>query len=568
MTRRWWLGVAALVGWAGCGAESEKPTAPHTGAADGERFPLVANQLPSEHGPVPKARGQDRRPAVPRPVRNTRVTRAEGTSTLVLYDDAGPYGWLGELYGIATKNLATHFGAVTAKPVSAYQPAELEAHTLTIYIGSTYDQPLPVAFLDDVLAGTRPVMWMYSNIWQLANRAPSFYARFGFDPWRYDFAPIGAVEYKGRTLTRDLANGSGIMEMSPFDATRVTTLATARREDGTALPWAMRSQHLTYISEIPFAYIAGNDRYLAFCDLLFDALAPQAPERHRALVRIEDVTPNEDPQALRRIADTLFSRNIPFSVAVVPSYRDPRGAYNNGRAESVDIGSVPQFVEALRYMVQRGGTLVLHGNTHQYGDLINPYSGVSADDFEFFIAHVDSADYVIYDGPVPVDSAAWALSRVDSALAAVTQAGLPTPAIFEYPHYAGSPVDSRAISARLPVAYHRGLYFGGALRGGGQAGNDDLARVIGQFFPYTVDDVYGFRVLPENLGNFEPEPYNHHPARLPSDIIDTAARNLVVRDGVASFFFHPYFELTALEQIVDGVRGLGYTFVAPADLLR
>src|SRR3954469_20788537 len=33
-----------------------------------------------------------------------------GTSTLVLYDTTGPYGFLGELYAMATANLAGHFG--------------------------------------------------------------------------------------------------------------------------------------------------------------------------------------------------------------------------------------------------------------------------------------------------------------------------------------------------------------------------------------------------------------------------------------------------------------------------
>ena len=36
--------------------------------------------------------------------------------------------------------------------------------------------------------------------------------------------------------------------------------------------------------------------------------------------------------------------------------------------------------------------------------------------------------------------------------------------------------------------------------------------------------------------------------------------------GVASFFFHPTYSLTYLEQIVAGIKSLGYTFVAPTSL--
>ena len=35
-------------------------------------------------------------------------------------------------------------------------------------------------------------------------------------------------------------------------------------------------------------------------------------------------------------------------------------------------------------MVSKGGTLIEHGNTHQYSNVANPYSGVSGDDFEFY----------------------------------------------------------------------------------------------------------------------------------------------------------------------------------------
>ncbi len=36
---------------------------------------------------------------------------------------------------------------------------------------------------------------------------------------------------------------------------------------------------------------------------------------------------------------------------------------------------------------------------------------------------------------------------------------------------------------------------------------------------------------------------------------------------MASFFFHPYYDLTYLEQTVQGIQALGYTFVSPQSLL-
>ncbi|MFD0384246.1 hypothetical protein ACFQ2B_24230 [Streptomyces stramineus] len=67
-----------------------------------------------------------------------KAAAAAGTSALVLYDTVSPYGRLGELYAMATANLAGHFGTVTAKPVSAYTPGLVEQYTATVYLGSTY----------------------------------------------------------------------------------------------------------------------------------------------------------------------------------------------------------------------------------------------------------------------------------------------------------------------------------------------------------------------------------------------------------------------------------------------
>ena len=80
---------------------------------------------------------------------------------------------------------------------------------------------------------------------------------------------------------------------------------------------------------------------------------------------------------------------------------------------------------------------------------------------------------------------------------------------------------------------------------------------MGQFFPYVVKDIYGTKVLPENIGNIEVESFNHHPATMPSDLINRARLNLAVRDGFASFFYHPHLGVGHLRQTVEGIKGSG-----------
>lgn len=539
-----------------------------------------------------------------------------GTNTLVLYDDDGPFGYLGELYAIAAGHLASHFGTWVAKPVLQYASGDVNRVNAVIYIGSTYRDPsatVPptfVAFDSDVLATTRPVIWIFDNIWLLANSSPTFTSTYGFNPWIFSAPSFDKVRYKGRTLTRYAGSGAtGVMQYSPLDTTRATVLATATSVDGqTTIPWALRARNLIYVGENPFAYIKESDRYLIFSDLLFEALAPATAERHRALVRIEDVSPAEDPAKLKEIADVFSQLQVPFSVALVPRYEDPAGYYNcvpnppmacTPTPESYGMSDVPEFVDAIQYMVARGGTLILHGFKHQFSDasnpyliqtppfppppvgncsgrtadgkqVCNPYSGVTADDFEFWMSHINAANSVILDGPVPGDSANYASGRIQGAFAELGLAGMAAAQLFgfEFPHYAGSGIDSRTIAQQFaalgstPKAYHRSLYFKGAITGS----PDDPTRYIGQFFPYTATDVYGWRMIPENVGNYEPEPVNNNPPRLVPDLIANANANLVVRDGVASVFFHPYYPTQVLRDIIQGFQGAGYTFVSPRDL--
>ncbi|MCC2279311.1 polysaccharide deacetylase family protein [Streptomyces sp. ET3-23] len=516
-------------------------------------------------------------------VKPLAATAATGTSALVLYDTTGPYGSLGELYAMALANLSGHFGTVTSKPVSAYTAGMVEQYTATIYVGSTYyggsiPDAIPAAFYQDVMATSKPVTWIGDNIWNMANTdgIPAFEQKYGWDPTNSYYEVNGSVgninqvSYKGRTLTRTIPTGydGGILHpaiLSGAGYPQVTQLAQATdANSGATSPWAIRSGNLTYVTEIPFAYVSESDRVIVMEDLLFDALAPATTERHRAFVRLEDISPGSDPTQLRTMADYLYSQKIPYGINVIPEYTDPRGVYNNGVPQTITLAQAPQVVAALKYMLAHGAVLMNHGFTHQYSNVNNPYTGVTADDFEFFRAHIDANNNVVYDGPPAEDSTVWAQTRVTSALGLFAAAGLPKPALWTTPHYAASAPDYRVFGQNYTARLERSLYFAGTLSGGAV----NASQYIGQFFPYAVKDVYGTTVLPENLGNYEPVPYNNHPARLPADLIAAAKANLAVRDGVASFFYHPYYDVTPLQQTIDGIKALGYTFVGPMDLAQ
>jgi uncharacterized protein YdaL len=520
----------------------------------------VGQALTGDEAKAAKASGSAVSTATTARVADAQATAASAR-TLVLYDTSGAWGWLGELYATMTANLTSQFGAWTAKPVTAYTAGEVNQYTATIYVGSTYDEPLPAAFLDDVTTSSRPVIWMYDNIWQLTARHPTFQRTYGWMWSSFDLSAVDTVVYKGRSLSRDPSNQAGVMNYAAVGA-GVQVLATARRTDGSTFPWALRSGNLTYVGEIPFVYFNEGDRMMAFADMLFDALDPARPERHRALVRLEDISADSDPTELRAIGDYLASKAIPFSFGVSPRYKDLLGFYNNGSPQTIRLDQQRAVVDAIKYLQSKGGVMLEHGWTHQYSNIANPYDGVTGDDFEFYRV-VENADHTLtWVGPVREDSAAWNRSRIDGAAGDFRRAGLATPAIFEFPHYTGSATAYREVAKVFGVRYERSLYFRGVLSGGPV----DHSRLVGQLFPYVVRDVYGTKVLPENVGNVEPEDWFQYKARLPAQIIRDAERNLVVRDGFASFYFHPFFDIGYLKQTVEGIQAAGYTFVSPASL--
>jgi uncharacterized protein YdaL len=487
-------------------------------------------------------------------------------STLVLYDTTDQWGWLGELYGIMTSNLASHFGSWTAMPVVSYTAGLMKQYTATIYVGSTYGEPLPTAFLDDVFTTTIPVIWAYDNIWQLTARYPSFQSVYGWNWSGFDFSSVAEVDYKGQQLKRYAANATGIMNY-PAVSANVTVLANCVRSDGTTFPWALRSASpqgglgsLTYIGENPLVYVTEGDRYLAFCDLLFDALAPSTPSGHRAFVRLEDIDPSYGTAALKLVADWLQTQNVPFGFQIIPYYLDPLNVNSNGT--NITLQSRPAMVTLIKYMQSKGGVMMCHGYTHQYSNAPNPYSGATGDDCEFYRITMNPDRSLNFLGPVAEDSTTWAQARFAAAQRLYNNAGLPMPQLITFPSYAASAADYNAAAGFFTIASERRLYFTGLLSG--QPIN--YSHVAGQYMPYTVRDVYGMKVLADTLGGIEPQAYFTYPARLPADIIADAQRNLVVRDGVASFFYHSYDDISYLQATVSGLKSLGYTFVGPLSL--
>jgi uncharacterized protein YdaL len=328
----------------------------------------------------------------------------------------------------------------------------------------------------------------------------------------------------------------------------------------------IRSGKFWYVADMPFSYIGPRDRYLVFSDLLHDMLGINHPETHKALVRLEDVGALVSPQAMRTLTDYLYGKRVPFSIATIPYYVDALGAYNGGVPQRVPLSQATNLKNALNYAVARGAEIVMHGYTHQYGNMKNPHTGVSGDDYEFW--------NIVANTPVAEDSTSWAHQRLNAGLQDLRNNGY-HPVAWETPHYHASPLSSKAVPSLFSTTYQRCVYFTADKPNlAGKIGKD---FAVGQIFPYPISrDYYGQRIIPESLGNIEYDIRTIDPTSNYNytwqDIVTNAQYALAVRDGYASFFFHPFWLEPELgvpgfadfQKTIDGITQLGYTWVAPS----
>lgn len=514
-------------------------------------------------------------------------------NALVLYDaPAGEYEKLGLAYAIMLKNLLGHFnGAVVEMPVQNYVAGQTENYTTIFYLGSHYDNPLPPAFLQDVAATTKTVVWFRYNIWQLAwNAAYGFNAKTGLnftDLRGLNAAPsagrpapgfFDTVLYKNKEFVKyyKYNDNSGLISADPdvgvmqiADPLKASSLVSIRNATtAEQIPYVVRGNNFWYVADMPLSYIGPRDRYLVLADVLHDMLAIDHPESHRGMIRLEDVDALVSVHNMKRLGDYLHKQQIPFSVSAIPLYKDPLGVHNDGVPRTIALAQAADLQQALNYALTRGGEILQHGYTHQYSNIPNANSGITGDDFEFWDA--------VHNSPLPEDSLAFAADRIQAGRNDLQAAGY-APVAFEFPHYQASALSMKAVPPIYAKTYQRAVYYTADTPNFTAAqGKDYLA---GQFFPYVIQqDHYGQKVLPENLGNFEYDLSALYPGPVIvytwQDIYTNAQYAMTVRDGFGSFFFHPYMldpdlpisALQDLRDLVAGMKALGYTWTSPSAL--
>lgn len=552
----------------------------------------------------------------------TNAATTVNPKTLILYDyrPNDSFGKLGKAYAIMLRNLLGHFTTnITMIPIDSYVAGSANSFDATFYLGTYYGNTVNSAFLSDAKATTSKIVWFKYNLdqitqWTDANGA--FAQQFGFyfnglqgmnaAPTAANPAPgfFDTVLYKNRSFGKyyafDAASNAifadvDLGQTTISNSTKANIHANIKNaKTGAVLPYIVKANNFWYIADTPFSYTGPRDRYLVFADMLHEILGTNQPEQHRAMVRLEDMSELINPANVATLSNyfygdltTVHAPKIPFSMAVVPHYVDAFGLYNGNVPIEIPLANATKLKTAINSGLSRGGKVVMHGFTHQFGTFRNSNSGmgtgVSTDDYEFWDMRDQDGNPETYDprnSSIPGETTSSVLARIDAGKAELAAAGY-TPFAFEIPHYQGSPIAYRAIQTRFPTVYERAVYYTSETPDLNPA-NPARDIAVGQFFPYVIkQDYYGRKVLPENLGNIEYNICANDSASCQAyswqDLSINANYALVVRDGFASFFFHPFWletfpanyninGLADLKSLVNSINALGYTWVG-ADTL-
>ena len=242
----------------------------------------------------------------------------------------------------------------------------------------------------------------------------------------------------------------------------------------------------------------------------------------KALIRLEDLGPydyytsEESIIKLRAIADYLHSEDVHFHASVIPRIFYPPNQYDKSIGDQGDP-VVNAFNDTMRYFLTKGGTLSIHGYTHQYG---LSKSGIG---FEF--ASRDCSK----DCP-PDDQAdsctdystfreSYASSRMRMAFDAFRFSRLPLSYRYVTPHYAASPTQRCIMEAWTGIffeddplnptkrtltirdtdhPFYRGVVYIptrlGYVRGADP--NFDVERICQEAQTFTEQDLAGFYYHP------------------------------------------------------------------------
>lgn len=525
---------------------------------------------------------------------------------------------------IPLQNLLGHFPRFQQYiiPISQYEKGQLERCNASIFLGSNYTNNVPQQFINDFVNTNKNVVWIGYHINQLTKddqkKLWSIAFNEVFNPnWKIKDSGgrpgvYNKFEYKGEMFERCLypyaADSPEFKGHYTYDYDIILVNLLDQKANNNVISWAhfsignqktpfiVRQANHWYVAENPFQFICEGDRYFIFADVLFDILnqSPTDGGKKYALVRYEDVNPKQDVKKMKIITDLFAKLNVPFAISLIPTYFDPLYIYRP--PNYFEIKDKPEFIKALNYAKSHNASFIMHGVTHQYDHQKNPFSGVTAEDFEFWDK--------INNKPITEDSVDYVINHLNKGVTLMNNQHFKISA-WMTPHYIASPLDDALFGQLFTWNITRGNYTFckichlnplpdsltlnlGAITpeltlkrrdffANLQVVKLDTESPQNQIMPYPIyGDYFGRRLIPEDLGNIQPF-FNSMVLgiRTVDDILKDAKRYSVLRDVWASFFIHDLMlnlkndkgianspgDTSELERLIKTIKDYGYEYI-------
>ncbi|WP_182199717.1 polysaccharide deacetylase family protein [Paraliobacillus salinarum] len=277
-------------------------------------------------------------------------------------------------------------------------------------------------------------------------------------------------------------------------------------------------------------------------EVLHEVFSVAHAHAYQGYIRLEDVHPLVEADKLMAIAELLKERGIPYMVAVIPVYIHPKTKEKHYLSDSEDL------LETLKFVQNNGGSIVMHGYTHQFRD------SETGEGFEFWdvehnmpIYHraneqpvkqtradfSSEADYQSYLSEKKQIESNYIENKLTKGIHELANYGL-YPLAFEAPHYTMSQ-NGYQITSTFFSTYV------------GQLQLSDQNWQIMMEAPYETKPsfLHGMTLLPETIGYIENSSYA-------LEKMDKAIkRQMVLRDGMIAGFYHPYLGVERFETMLE-----------------
>ena len=316
-----------------------------------------------------------------------------------------------------------------------------------------------------------------------------------------------------------------------------------------AYPIAVKNGKNLYIAVDNFS----APKYVLIGEVLHGVFENEHEAAHPAYMRLEDIHPLVDPQKVKEITEILHTKKIPFMMAVIPVYTNPETGKKHHFSDS------PKLLKVLKDAQKKGGSIVLHGYTHQFRDSetgegfefwdVNNNTPIYAGAHEEFTLKKQSdfntiIDYENYMEELMAYEREYIQTKITRGIQELTNYGL-YPLAFEAPHYTMSQNGYKVVSE------HFSTYVG-------QVQLSDADWEIMGSSPYitTPSFLHGMQLLPETMSYVLPE----DPQSV-EKMMASASDYQHTKDGILAAFYHPYLGVERFEELIlkmEKLKGISW----------